>query len=230
MIPVQTLWIEGPLTPLAELSLASYYKHGCAPVVWTYDLNQRFPEYVSVQYAEQILSHRLIPDYRFHTGQLALFADRFQWELSYQIGGWVGHLDVTLLRPLSNFAEQPYVFGPHHREAVSTALWKAPQGSMLVDLMRKSAIALPPTHWHAMMEVMSRAIDAAEMRDWVVPSLHNDDATEQPLERMTKPNSVLPKKWRDFFAIHWCGSGRIRHRKIQKNSFLYRLQQELGLI
>lgn len=218
MIPINVLWTDGPFTDLAVASLNAYAAHGCVPHVWTYDKHSDPPPYGVWQDANLIIERNKVDQYRFSpTGQLALFADRFSWELIYKVGGWYGHLDLTLNRPLDDSA--PYAFGAAHRGLISTALWKAPAGCQLLSRLISAERDLPPTQWHAFMEAWSNAILEEGLLSYLIPNWNNDTfEDEQPMRRMFSDAGV-ESGWDAFQAIHWWGSGTVGRMTPSPQSF-----------
>lgn len=219
MIPIQLIWLHGPLTGLAKISVASYLRHGMHPHIWTYGDSQDAGD-VLWRDANELAPPNLIEKFRFYNGQMALGCDYLAWRASRVCGGWVGHLDVTLLKPLKDLHHNDYVFGPHHRDGcVSMALWKAPAYSVLAQ-GALSSITVPVTHWYSCMDVFGVAVSRCGLTGHTNHTLINNDSDEQPGLKMCRSGSTLPRAWENLHAIHWMASGLIRHEIIQPDSFL----------
>lgn len=221
MIPVHTLWTHGPLTPLALTCLASYERHGCKPVVWSY-FGENFPPGLDVRDARDACPESEIERFRFHNGQLALFSDRFAWGVIEKCGGWWGHLDVTLLRPLPMAGDYLF-FGPHHRCSMVTSLWKAPQGAPFLRALLARHLDLPAKHWYVTMDAMAEALRDHNLLCHVAGGLINNDHEEEPLWAMLRAGSELHPEWRGYVAIHWMASGAFRGREPEPGSFFSEL-------
>lgn len=235
LIDVNLLWCYGELTDLARLSLAAYYRNGCRPIIWTYDWMKQVDAvfktggHARVEDARAIMPESEIERY-ICNGQMTLFSDRFAWEVSHRFGGWVGHLDFTLLKPIDQLDQLPYVFGPHHRCATGMPLWKAPVGSPAVSAMLTTKVQMPPLHWYAMMDVQSDQVRAHGLEGYVLRDLHNDDSDEVIVRNLLLEGSTLPLHWDRLYGIHWMGSGTIRGRKIEKGSYFHQLQERYEVL
>lgn len=224
---VNVVWLQGHLSELARMSLASYLHFGYRVELWTYGVAGEIPPGVRLSDASMLMSWDHVRRRRFEsTDQYALACDELSWIISYEHGGWMGHLDVTLRKPLPG---GDYVFGRHHRCQVSLALWKAPAESKLAWSALENATDLPLPHrdWHAMMRAFGNAVEDCALMHHVLPDLVNDDASEDPILALTKAGSALPPEWERLNAIHWMGSGRIRHTTPEPGSYYDRVRKDL---
>lgn len=228
---VHMLWIYGELPWLPRLSLASHLYYGSAPVLWTYERGLDAPKGVEVRDARGMLPESEVERYRFKTGQVSLFGDRFCWEVLLREGGWWSHTDLTLRGTLDRI-EEPYVFGPHHRYVAGMPLWKMPAGHPALMWMIEEAgrsVRTPMIDWHALMAIADAGIKKFDLAKWVQPNLHNNDTTDQPILDMTEPGSSLPKGWDILDAIHWNGSGRVRAAEPWPASYAARLWEKFSV-
>lgn len=233
MSDVHVVWLRGPLTPLAEVSLASYLKHDCRVKVWTYDAGLALPTGAETHNAASLIPEHVGEKWAFGPEkQMALFCDQLMFQASFLYGGWCGHLDVTLRWDLPERSVGAYVFGPHHRH-YSFGLWKAPDHSPLIRRVLVRDDPLPPRDWHYTMRIFDESVKYFGLQQHLKRDLITDDASEEPLVALYKADSELPIHWRDKTAIHWCGSGRVRHLTPEPGSYIDRLRKQyetLGLI
>jgi hypothetical protein len=191
---VQTLWLRSPLTLLARVSLASYVRYGCKVTLWTYGLTAEdaaaVPEGVGVQDALEIMPEAEVHRHAYApTGQLALGCDRVLWTAQSRMGGWAGHLDATLMRPLDDIAE-PYAFGPHHAFPPSQAIWKAPRDSVYVRAALAFVADPPHMGWYDTMKAANRAFEKYGLVRFMRDDLVDDDRTEEPIRHMLRAPSL----------------------------------------
>lgn len=231
MIEVHVLWIGGPLPALARLSLAAYTANGCSPILWTYDPLRAVKDLAGLGHgggieicdAKAVVPEEMIDRLAFGPRkQLALFSDFFAWNVIYKYGGWFGHLDMTLLKPIDDLDRLPFVFGPHHRYRASMALWKAPASSTFTSALVRSSEIGPPSHWHAMMERMSMAVEELSLDRYRVPGLLNDDWFHFLTPLLREGSRSFPL---DYYGLHWCGSGSLDTLGADRGSYFAALQE-----
>lgn len=133
---VHSLWCGGKLSLQSILTIKSYQHYGHKFNLWTYTPELDVPLGTVLRDAKKIVSPSII--YRstgVHTGSYAYFADYFQTQLLYQIGGIWTHTDVVLLKPFE--IHEPFFFAPHIHTGVSAYFMKAPAGSTAMQEMSK---------------------------------------------------------------------------------------------
>lgn len=106
--PIQSMWVGGALTRMAQLSVESFLAHGHEFHIYTYHGITNPPEG-----ARQIDAREILPDSRiirqqtgFGRGSYAPFADVFRYELLWQRGGWWSDMDMICLRPWAPMADR----------------------------------------------------------------------------------------------------------------------------
>ena len=138
---VQGLWIDGRLSTLEKLSIASFIIHGHTYHLYTYGLAGDVPEGTVLKDASEILPRSSVFKSQ---GSQAIFADLFRYQLLYDRGGWWADTDVIALRAFEFNSE--YVFASERarngRDSVTTCVIKAPPKSELfmsaLEFCRKS--------------------------------------------------------------------------------------------
>lgn len=228
MIPIHLVWSHGELTELARMSLVSYIRGGFDPTIWTYEPWRSIRGEVTLANASGFMSSNEWHRRRFApTGQGALAGDVLQWRINHALGGWVGHLDVTLQRDVLELEGSDYVLGPHHRYPPSMALWKAPRGSYAVGEALRRVEGGPYDDWHANMRTFNGVIDEAGLLPFVNVNLNNDFITSvEPLRRMMRAGSL--STWPDNYSIHWWGSApELWREPAERGSHFDLLRKEL---
>jgi len=130
---VQALWVEGPLSPLEQLSIRSFLAQGHPVHVYSYGEVSGLPDGARLLPAEEILPADEVFRYDDDTGQgsYAGFANLFRYKLLFDRGGWWSDLDVVALAPFD--LEEDWVFASERlREGgtlVTNSVLKAPPGS-----------------------------------------------------------------------------------------------------
>ncbi|MBV8687054.1 MAG: hypothetical protein JOZ90_06150 [Alphaproteobacteria bacterium] len=124
-----TLWI-GPRLGLVERAcLRSVRAQGHPLRLWCYERPEGVPDGVEVRDAEEILPGAEI--IRHQGGSVALFANRFRYELMRRgFGLWVD-CDLYLVRPLAGLP-QGHLFGWAAPDHINTAVLRLPPDSPLL--------------------------------------------------------------------------------------------------
>jgi len=136
MDTIQSLWVDGSLSPVEQLSIKSYLKAGHPFNLYTYGDVKGVPTGALVKDAEEIAPKWKIAKFQ----NLANFSDYFRFMMLYKRGGYWSDLDVCCLHAYD--FEGPYVFasqnsGPPEveaREVLTSCVIKSPPGS---NIMRR---------------------------------------------------------------------------------------------
>lgn len=92
------LWIGERLGPIERACMRSVLRQGHELILWCYRPVGGVPEGVAVRNASEVLPESAIVRHR--TGSVALFSDRFRYELQRQSRGTWLDADVYLLKPI----------------------------------------------------------------------------------------------------------------------------------
>lgn len=124
-----SLWIGDRLGPLERACLRSFTTRGVEYHLWCYRAPDGVPEGVTVRNAAEILPLNAI--IRHRSGSVALFANRFRYELQRRgIGLWVD-TDVYLLRPLPSLTDAVFAWETPGR--LGNAVLRLPADSPLIE-------------------------------------------------------------------------------------------------
>ena len=129
---IQSLWIGGALSPVEQLSIASFLAHGHQYHLFAYDAVEHHPRGAVLEDAAAILPEAATFQYRKYPSYSA-FSNFFRYKLLLEKGGWWVDSDVVCLKPFA-FPES-YVFASerlHGSDVATSAVIKVPAGS---DLM-----------------------------------------------------------------------------------------------
>jgi hypothetical protein len=139
---IQMLWVEGRLSRLERLSLASFLACGHPVDLYTYGLDNDPPPGVRVLDAGNILPRSKC--FRDKTtegyGSLATFSNLFRFTLLYEHGGIWCDADTVCLKPLSFAEGMPMFFSSEH------AMEQAHGKSRILAKTNCGAIKVPPRH------------------------------------------------------------------------------------
>jgi hypothetical protein len=123
-----TLWIGPSLGAVERACLRSILRQGHPVSLYSYEEPAGVPDGVEVRDASEILPEHLIV--RHHTGSVALFSNRFRYELLRRgCGVWVD-TDFYLLAPLPD--DRPYLFGRYAEGVIDSGLLRLPPDSPLL--------------------------------------------------------------------------------------------------
>lgn len=130
MIDCNTFW-EGSLGPVERACMRSVLRQGHRLVLWCYSRPSGVPAGVALADASQILPREAV--IRHHTGSIALFSDRFRYELQRHAKGMWLDGDVYLLRPIP---DGDYILGEFEPGLLNGGVLKLPPDSpLLKDLL-----------------------------------------------------------------------------------------------
>lgn len=140
--PIQMLWVEGPLSPLERLSMASFMRCGHPVHLYVYGHVDCVPRGVLVLDGRSILPEERICRYGPAAGpgegSLALFSNLFRYELLKRHGGIWSDSDMVCLKPLDDVVATDYVIATEYRDRgkqvalANACLLKAPAGSPFI--------------------------------------------------------------------------------------------------
>ncbi len=152
---ISVLWVEGPLSRLEQLAMASMVAQGHAVKLYTYDDALRAPPGVTRIDGREILPREKL--FRNQglvgKGSWAPFANQFRYQLLLEHGGVWCDLDLVLLKPLDFIGEDVLVGGemvptPGERGAVvlvpkaATCFIAAPRGHEAIAMCLERARAI----------------------------------------------------------------------------------------
>ena len=119
--PIQMLWVEGPLSPLERLSMASFMRCGHPVHLYIYGQVHGVPEGVAVLDGRTILPEERICRYGRAAGtgegSLALFANLFRYALLDRLGGVWSDCDMVCLEPLDASLAADYLIATEYRDS-----------------------------------------------------------------------------------------------------------------
>jgi hypothetical protein len=132
---VQSLWIGNKLSPMEQISIASFLKHGHEYHLYTYNPIEGLPDGVILKDANDIIPLSLYDYNEFSS--LAAFSDFFRHKLLLEKGGWWVDTDIFCLR---NFDfKEDYVFSSEvintGGTSVTSGYIKAPANSPIMKFM-----------------------------------------------------------------------------------------------
>jgi hypothetical protein len=141
--PIQSLWIGGELSPMEQLSIASFLAHGHDYHLYSYGEVGNAPRGAVLKSAEVILPKAAIFQYKKHPSY-AGFSNFFRYQLLLRKGGWWADTDVVCLKPFA--FDEPYVFASERiqgGEVAASAVIKAPAGSEIMAFNWHLCLACP---------------------------------------------------------------------------------------
>jgi hypothetical protein len=134
----QFLWVEGPLSTLERLCLASFLHHGYTVHLYSYGVVTGVPEGVVQISGEEILpKESLFSAPGVAAQSYASFADLFRLELLRQRGGWWFDMDTVCIRhlpPPKQLTCASTWEGEWGQCAVNCAIWCLPGDPYLKEL------------------------------------------------------------------------------------------------
>jgi hypothetical protein len=136
------LWVEGRLSPLERLSMASFMRCGHPVHLYVYGQVDGVPQGVTVLDGRAILPEERICRYGAAAGpgagSLALFANLFRYALLDRQGGIWSDCDMVCLKPLDAAMAADYVIPTEYRDPTrqvalaNNCLLKVPAGSPFI--------------------------------------------------------------------------------------------------
>jgi len=136
LLPIKGLWIGNKLSPMEQVSIASFLHHGHEYYLYTYGEIEGIPEGTTVKDANEIVPLSFLHYKDFPN--LATFADFFRYKLLYVNGGWWVDTDVVCVKPFD--FNQDYVFASEYTDVkksiegiyLNNGIIKAPRDSELM--------------------------------------------------------------------------------------------------
>nr|WP_315401615.1 glycosyltransferase [uncultured Duganella sp.] len=140
------LWVDGPLTAIEELCIASFVRKGYRISLWTYDKRLRAPSGCAVRDAREILPEACL----FLNGEASYagFSDWFRYALLQREGGLYVDADVIAVRPAAAVPTHAFLVTERTRRGGAIINGNvlhapAPQQGGLIDQARIYAAAFP---------------------------------------------------------------------------------------
>lgn len=138
----QFLWVEGRLSTLERLCLASFLHHGYTVHLYTYGEVQSVPDGVVQCNGDEIIPREKLFLGRGVSGEsYATFADLFRYELLAQRGGWWFDMDMVCLRRFPPPRQLTFAStweGVWGEAASNCAIWCLPGDPHIVELSRRA--------------------------------------------------------------------------------------------
>ena len=150
--PVQMLWVEGPLSNLERLSIASFLANGHAVHLYTYGDVPNVPEGTQVMNANDVLPdgpQRRVLRRGVGAGSWAFFSNLFRYRLLHDRGGLWCDTDIVCLRPLTFAVERPRFFATERTPQANG------QGSL--PIRANDCAMQAPAHDPLLLECFERA-------------------------------------------------------------------------
>jgi hypothetical protein len=108
-LPVYMLWVQGPLSRLARLSLASFMAQGYAVTLWRYG---EVPDALGVTQAD---ANDIYPALDEDLANMAYLSSLFRYRILAEHGGIWSDMDVVALRPDPPIEAMPLVASEKRR-------------------------------------------------------------------------------------------------------------------
>lgn len=144
-LKLNTLWIEGPLSNLERICLASMLKQGHDVTLYTYGEVTNIPKGVTVKSGEEVLPY----DDSFRhskTASIALFSDYFRCMLlKKELGAWVD-LDCFLLRSYE-LPSHGYLLGNEINTINCSVLHLPSDSKILLDILAACEAPHKSPYW-----------------------------------------------------------------------------------
>ncbi|MEA2464412.1 MAG: hypothetical protein QOJ98_2159 [Acidobacteriota bacterium] len=131
---IQSLWIGGALSPMEQLSIASFLHHGHAFDLYVYDEVTNVPIGTTLRDANEILPRDRIFRYREHD-TVSGFSNYFRYRMLLEKGGWWVDTDVVCLRPFDFDTDHVFASEPTRDGSTPTScVIRAPRGGAAMQL------------------------------------------------------------------------------------------------
>lgn len=157
---IQMLWVNGTLSKLERLSIASYLDNGHPVRLFSYEPIPDLPEGAIPEDARTILPESAVftnpsPD---GYGGLAMFSNFFRYQLLLQRGGVWSDCDLVCIKPLTFASDMEYFFASERKPTeqnaasvfqITNCVFKAPAGSSVIarTLEIAQAVDRPTAPW-----------------------------------------------------------------------------------
>lgn len=129
---IQCLWVGSELSPMEQLTVASFLYHGHEVHLYVYEDVENVPDGTRLVAGEEILPASWIFQYKDRPSYSA-FSNYFRYKLLLERGGWWVDTDMVCLRPFD--FERPYVFSSEFffgKTSINVGAIKAPAGAALI--------------------------------------------------------------------------------------------------
>ena len=214
-LPIQMLWIDGPLSNLERLAIASCIRNGHPVHLYTYGSPGNAPAGTTILDAGEILAYDPDSSVRGSSGygSLAPFSNRFRYKLLFERGGIWCDTDVVLLKPLTFAAEMEHFFATEFdveqagsdKLAIraSSCAMRVPAGSELMKECYEEAMAINPNHagWGATgIQVLRKQLERRQLGESL---LHPNVICPVPFWDIAKLLTGLHTLPAESHAIHF---------------------------
>lgn len=168
--PVQGLWVGSALSPVEQLSIASFLGNGHAYHLYVYESVEGVPAGTTVLDASEILPSSRIFYYN-NRHSVAGFSNFFRYKLLLDRGGWWTDLDVVCLRPFCFDTE--YVFSSElnlEAPVLSAGVIRCPPQSTFADYAWRTCESKDTTQlvWgETGPRLVAEAVDACNLQRYV---------------------------------------------------------------
>jgi hypothetical protein len=203
---VSGLWVEGELSPFAQLTVASFLEHHQQFTLWTYGFPSNIPQEIDVRDAREILPEESVFRYSHGeaAGSLAGFSDVFRAKLLHDHGGWWVDMDVTLLRPIpQQLLDSPIVLRDHWSNPVVGNVMKFPAGhpaTYVTYQLSEKAVRSENKEWNKPLRILSMAVCQMGLVPQYRHRIAHLDEFIDVLPFVRLPVD-FPESW---WAMHWC--------------------------
>ena len=225
---IQMLWVEGPLSPVERLSMASFMRCGHPVHLYVYGQVFDVPEGVTVLDGRSILPEERIcrygPAAGPGAGSLALFANVFRYALLARHGGIWSDCDMVCLKPLGDAIAADYVIATEYRDRgrqialANNCLLKAPARSPFIAECNAIAMSadMEKSGWGelgpAMMTVMVRK---HELERFLAPPWRFSPLGWWEFRRLVEDTT---RQWPDATLTLHCFNEMWRRTGLDKNA------------
>lgn len=225
--PIHFFWVQGPLSALARLSVASFAGQGYEVNLWTYDtgLASQIPPGVKLRDANEVMPQSNVFAYSQGEGKgsYAGTADIFRVLLLARHGGWYFDTDVTLLKPIpTHLLESPVVLRRHWKLPIVNSVMKFPAGHPAIELaaQRSASSITHRTDWALGMRILGDACKKSGLLPECGHIISHCDESSA-LVPYVDSDAPFPDDW---WCVHWCNE-RFRRgmQEIKPDSTLARM-------
>ena len=211
MLPeLHTLWIEGPLSHLERICLASMLTQGHKVILHTYGKVTNVPKGVIIRSASNVLPYD--DTYRHRkTQSISLFADYFRCVLlKKEMGIWID-LDCYLLQPLE-LPSHGYLLG-HEINTINSAVLHLPADSpILKDLLEACKTPTKSPDWlDFRRKYIKRPAYLLSGKGWHLADMGWGIIGPVALTRLVPRHNLLDKvqPMKTFYPVDRHGSARL---------------------
>jgi hypothetical protein len=192
-LPVHMLWVSGPLSRLARLSLASFLSHGYRPVLWSYQPDHLRGEAEDLRDAASVLP---LPEQ--DQANMAFLTSLFRYRLLAEQGSIWSDMDVVALTDTPDIPLRPLVASERRRpfrHSEPTATGESL--TQVTNCFMANPRPTPGDLWHRAVDTVA-ALNP-EQRSWesVGPHMLSGLMLREPDEDIDilPPQAVDPVAW-----------------------------------